>query len=91
MDNASEFDTVYSYYHSFYLKNCTIAWLITFTNSYLINICAIAGDMLLAAGVIAYLGAFTPEFRGSHTEMWLEECKARGVPCSDQFGLSFVS
>ena len=47
--------------------------------------------MLLAAGVIAYLGAFTPEFRSQQTEKWLIECKAKNVPCSDQFTLSSVS
>ncbi|CAL4076496.1 unnamed protein product, partial [Meganyctiphanes norvegica] len=47
-------------------------------------------DMLLAAGDIAYLGAFTPNYRYDQTTLWLEECKRQNVPCSDEFLLSKV-
>ncbi|XP_063594554.1 LOW QUALITY PROTEIN: dynein axonemal heavy chain 7-like [Penaeus indicus] len=48
----------------------------------------LTGDMLLAAGNIAYLGAFTPEYRAEQSTKWLRECQARGVPCSGEFVLS---
>ncbi|XP_076039498.1 dynein axonemal heavy chain 7-like [Oratosquilla oratoria] len=48
------------------------------------------GDMLLAAGVIAYLGAFTPEYRTEQTNRWLNECRAKEVPCSGEFCLANV-
>ncbi|KAK8728583.1 hypothetical protein OTU49_009028, partial [Cherax quadricarinatus] len=50
----------------------------------------LTGDMLLAAGVIAYLGAFTPEYRMEQTTRWLQECRERGVPCSGEFVLASV-
>ncbi|XP_037775624.1 dynein heavy chain 7, axonemal-like [Penaeus monodon] len=50
----------------------------------------LTGDMLLAAGNIAYLGAFTPEYRAEQSAKWLRECQARGVPCSGEFVLSQV-
>ncbi|XP_069175792.1 dynein axonemal heavy chain 7 isoform X4 [Procambarus clarkii] len=50
----------------------------------------LTGDMLLAAGVIAYLGAFTPEYRTEQTTRWLQECRERGVPCSGEFVLASV-
>lgn len=50
----------------------------------------LTGDMLLAAGVIAYLGAFTPEYRAEHATRWLRECRERGVPCSGEFVLASV-
>ncbi|XP_063845652.1 dynein axonemal heavy chain 7-like isoform X5 [Scylla paramamosain] len=50
----------------------------------------LTGDMLLAAGVIAYLGAFTPEYRAEQTARWQQECRERGVPCSGEFLLASV-
>ncbi|KAK7077274.1 Dynein heavy chain 7, axonemal [Halocaridina rubra] len=48
----------------------------------------LTGDMLLAAGDIAYLGAFTPEYRAEQTARWLQECRDREVPCSGEFELA---
>jgi dynein heavy chain len=51
----------------------------------------LTGDVLMAAGMLAYLGPFTMEFRRQCLGDWLEQCVARQVPCSesaDGFSLS---
>ncbi|TTB85611.1 Dynein heavy chain 1, axonemal [Bagarius yarrelli] len=40
----------------------------------------VAGDVLLAAGYVAYLGPFTGEYRASMFEEWLRGCKEQEVP-----------
>ncbi|GAX82307.1 hypothetical protein CEUSTIGMA_g9736.t1 [Chlamydomonas eustigma] len=45
------------------------------------------GDMLLSAGVIAYLGPFTAEFRAQALSTWTEEVAQKGIPCSVSFSL----
>ncbi|KAG2424724.1 hypothetical protein HXX76_014300 [Chlamydomonas incerta] len=47
----------------------------------------LTGDVLLAAGQIAYLGPFTALYRSSAVGRWVKECQARGVPCNDRFKL----
>ncbi len=44
--------------------------------------------MLLSAGIIAYLGAFTTEFRSQQLAAWAAEVAARSIPCSPHF--SFI-
>ncbi|XP_021037000.1 dynein heavy chain 12, axonemal [Mus caroli] len=48
----------------------------------------LTGDVLVAAGVIAYLGAFTSGFRQECTEDWSKLCKEKKFPCSEEFSLS---
>ncbi|XP_029397555.1 dynein heavy chain 12, axonemal [Mus pahari] len=48
----------------------------------------LTGDVLVAAGVIAYLGAFTSGFRQECTEDWSRLCKEKRFPCSEEFSLS---
>ncbi|KAA0158934.1 hypothetical protein FNF31_05104 [Cafeteria roenbergensis] len=43
---------------------------------------ALTGDVLLASGVVSYLGAFTIEFRGRCTDDWVRQCVQAGLPCS---------
>ncbi|KAG2424716.1 hypothetical protein HXX76_014292 [Chlamydomonas incerta] len=50
----------------------------------------LTGDVLLAAGQIAYLGPFTALYRSSAVGRWVKECQARGVPCNDRFKLEVV-
>ena len=52
------------------------------------NYIKITGDVLLSAGVVAYLGAFTVNYRNECVKEWSVECKARKIPCSDVFSLS---
>ncbi|KAG5839016.1 hypothetical protein ANANG_G00229870 [Anguilla anguilla] len=48
----------------------------------------LTGDVLISAGVIAYLGAFTSAFRQDCSRNWTQLCKSRDIPSSDDFSLS---
>ncbi|MGH0123656.1 UNVERIFIED_CONTAM: hypothetical protein FKN15_012796 [Acipenser sinensis] len=48
----------------------------------------LTGDVLISAGVIAYLGAFTAAFRQECTKSWTQLCKSKQIPCCDDFSLS---
>ncbi|EPY81024.1 hypothetical protein CB1_000762017 [Camelus ferus] len=48
----------------------------------------LTGDVLVSAGVIAYLGPFTSGFRQTCTEDWSVLCKEKKIPCSEEFSLS---
>lgn len=47
----------------------------------------LTGDVLLSAGVIAYLGAFTSSYRASCLSTWIEQTAKYQVPCSEAFAL----
>ncbi|WAR27202.1 DYH12-like protein [Mya arenaria] len=46
------------------------------------------GDVLISAGVIAYLGVFTSAFRERATNDWVAKCLEAKIPCSKEFSLS---
>uniref|UniRef100_A0A670IHN2 Dynein axonemal heavy chain 12 n=1 Tax=Podarcis muralis TaxID=64176 RepID=A0A670IHN2_PODMU len=48
----------------------------------------LTGDVLISAGVIAYLGAFTSGFRQECAKDWSKLCKEKNIPCSESFSLS---
>eukprot|EP00105_Crassostrea_gigas_P043640 XP_019927788.1 PREDICTED: dynein heavy chain 12, axonemal isoform X3 [Crassostrea gigas] len=48
----------------------------------------LVGDVLISAGVIAYLGPFTMAFREQCTTDWVKVCTERTIPCSQEFSLS---
>ncbi|XP_062316503.1 dynein axonemal heavy chain 12 [Osmerus eperlanus] len=48
----------------------------------------LTGDVLISAGVIAYLGAFTAGFRQNCAKKWTQLCKTKNIPSSDDFSLS---
>ena len=48
----------------------------------------ITGDVLLSSGIVAYLGAFTVDFRVECVQSWTKLCKEKGIPCSNNFSLS---
>jgi dynein heavy chain len=50
----------------------------------------LTGDVLIASGVVAYLGAFTKTFRMETIESWITMCKSLMIPCSESFSLSNV-
>ena len=50
----------------------------------------LAGDVLLAAAQIAYLGPFTAAWRRSAAATWLKAAAERRVPCSENYSLSAV-
>ncbi|KAF4707651.1 hypothetical protein FOZ63_029670, partial [Perkinsus olseni] len=47
----------------------------------------LTGDVILASGVIAYLGAFTPEFRRDAVTAWSSISQSKEIPGSAQFAL----
>jgi dynein heavy chain len=47
----------------------------------------LTGDVVVASGLIAYLGAFTPDFRDSAVKQWVEASHEKQIPGSEQFGL----
>ncbi|CAM9634607.1 unnamed protein product, partial [Choristocarpus tenellus] len=48
----------------------------------------LTGDVLVSAGVMAYLGPFTATFRGSQLTSWVAQCKKKFIPCSESPTLS---
>ncbi|KAI9333781.1 dynein heavy chain and region D6 of dynein motor-domain-containing protein [Zopfochytrium polystomum] len=50
----------------------------------------LTGDVLISAGVIAYLGAFTKLYRTICVNEWVSASRAAGIPCSDSFSLAKV-
>uniref|UniRef100_A0A8D3BVT1 Dynein axonemal heavy chain 12 n=1 Tax=Scophthalmus maximus TaxID=52904 RepID=A0A8D3BVT1_SCOMX len=48
----------------------------------------LTGDVLISAGVIAYLGAFTAGFRQDCTKLWTKLCQSKKIPSSTDFSLS---
>ena len=43
----------------------------------------LVGDMVLAAGCLAYLGPFTSQFRNRIVAQWVTVCRDLKIPCSD--------
>lgn len=48
----------------------------------------LTGDVLLSSGTVAYLGAFTVDYRLECQLKWLTLCKEEKIPCSNDFSLS---
>uniref|UniRef100_A0AAQ5XFX9 EF-hand domain-containing protein n=1 Tax=Amphiprion ocellaris TaxID=80972 RepID=A0AAQ5XFX9_AMPOC len=47
----------------------------------------LTGDILISAGIVAYLGAFTSTYRQKQTEEWMNLCISRKIPCSSSMSL----
>lgn len=45
------------------------------------------GDSLVAAGALAYLGAFTSEYRRELLTKWLKTCNEEKIPITENFNL----
>jgi dynein heavy chain len=45
------------------------------------------GDIIIAAGVIAYLGVFSEEYRSEAIENWINIMKSFKIKSSDEFKL----
>ncbi|KAL8008233.1 putative dynein heavy chain region D6 P-loop domain, dynein heavy chain, domain-2 [Plasmopara halstedii] len=43
----------------------------------------LTGDVLISAGVVAYLGPFTSVYRQDAVHGWVNRCKQLEIPCSD--------
>jgi len=50
----------------------------------------LTGDIILSAGFIAYLGAFTSEYRSLAVTEWLALCRAAAIPCTEKYSLQTV-
>ncbi|XP_076458174.1 dynein axonemal heavy chain 3-like [Babylonia areolata] len=50
----------------------------------------ILGDVLLSSGVVAYLGAFTVDYRQSIKADWHQQSIDKAIPCSDPFSLTLT-
>uniref|UniRef100_A0A7N5K2X3 Dynein axonemal heavy chain 3 n=1 Tax=Ailuropoda melanoleuca TaxID=9646 RepID=A0A7N5K2X3_AILME len=48
----------------------------------------LTGDVLLSSGTVAYLGAFTVDYRARCQKQWLAQCKEKIIPVSSDFSLS---
>ncbi|KAJ0395885.1 hypothetical protein P43SY_002016 [Pythium insidiosum] len=48
----------------------------------------VVGDIMLASGVIAYLGAFTGTFREKAVTRWSGALQRQQIPCSERFSLT---
>ena len=48
----------------------------------------LVGDMLIAAGAVAYLGAFTAVYRDKVLVQWKDLCVGRHIPCAENFSLA---
>lgn len=50
----------------------------------------LTGDVLVSAGVMAYLGPFTATFRKGQLVDWVALCKDKSIPCSESPTLAGV-
>ena len=50
----------------------------------------LTGDVLTAAGLMGYLGAFTAKYRESIAKEWVAKCNEFEIPSSDVFSLVTV-
>ncbi|XP_013387188.1 dynein heavy chain 12, axonemal, partial [Lingula anatina] len=50
----------------------------------------LAGDVLISAGVVAYLGPFTSAFRDRQTALWVKTCTEKKIPCTQEFSLTKI-
>ena len=48
----------------------------------------ITGDVLISSGVVAYLGAFTVDFRSEAIQEWHKLCREKKIPCSKVFSMN---
>uniref|UniRef100_A0A8C2VP56 Dynein axonemal heavy chain 3 n=1 Tax=Chinchilla lanigera TaxID=34839 RepID=A0A8C2VP56_CHILA len=48
----------------------------------------LTGDVLVSSGTVAYLGAFTVDYRARCQKEWLASCKDKAIPGSSDFSLS---
>ena len=48
----------------------------------------LTGDVLVSAGILAYLGPFTAVYRHRQTSSWILSLKQHHIPCSDHLSLS---
>lgn len=50
----------------------------------------VTGDILISSGIIAYMGAFTADFRQRQISLWTAKCRQMGVVCDAKFRLENI-
>jgi len=50
----------------------------------------VAGNIIVAAAIISYLGPFTHEYRTTMTDLWVKRAKELGIPVADNFNLERI-
>lgn len=50
----------------------------------------LTGDVLVASGMIAYLGAFTSVFRDQLSALWVKQCMEKNIPSAGKFSLQIT-
>lgn len=48
------------------------------------------GDILLAAGIVAYLGPFTMQFRADQITAWVKHVEGFNVICTHEYSLTAI-
>lgn len=48
------------------------------------------GDIIIAAGIVAYLGVFTAAYRTQQIKLWIERCKKLNIICTEDFTLRHI-
>ncbi|XP_031357040.1 dynein heavy chain 6, axonemal isoform X2 [Photinus pyralis] len=66
-----------------------IRWEIGVKN-FAIQLSNLIGDILISAGCVAYMGAFTSTYRKNLITEWTEKCKLIEIPYSDNYSLVTV-
>lgn len=51
---------------------------------------SLCGNILISAGIVAYLGPFTMDFRNDQIKKWTEQLNGLGIPCDENFQLVTV-
>ncbi|KAG7211512.1 hypothetical protein KM043_010780 [Ampulex compressa] len=54
------------------------------------EIVSLTGDTLVAAGALAYLGAFTNTYREKLIEAWLSNCRESGIETTSNYNLTTI-
>ncbi|XP_063983101.1 dynein axonemal heavy chain 7-like [Diachasmimorpha longicaudata] len=50
----------------------------------------LTGDVIIASGIVAYLGVFTTPYRIKQIKIWVSRCKNLDVVCTEDFSLKDV-
>lgn len=50
----------------------------------------LTGDVIISAGIVAYLGVFTAQFRQNQIENWVKVCTGMNIVCTSDFQLSQI-
>ncbi|KAH8387117.1 hypothetical protein KR093_004852, partial [Drosophila rubida] len=51
------------------------------------DLACVPGDVLVAAACVAYLGAFSNEYRRDMSQLWVDKCREYNIPSSKEFNL----